>query len=355
LFLTQRQPEDVRSFQPLNAGLQEQEQTIQRLLNAPAANQFYLVKGTTPEDLLLNLEAAEQQLDTLVAMGGIDGYLNIASSLPSLDRQMRNYELYEQLYASDAGQTLIETGLLTEAQLANAKAAFAREQQNYLQPQDWLNSPLGKELSYLWLEPSATDVQDSPGYASVIALRNVKRLDLMTDFATGTGGQAVFVDKVSTVNTMLADYRHNTGLMLFVTCGMIFLILLLRYKMRKALLILTVPVVAISITVLTLALLGEDLSLFHILPFFLLIGLGVDFGIFFAEDGNLSSSTLLTVLLSALTTLFSFGLLTLSTTSAIHAFGLSMLIGLTCDLILSPIAGNMLVKTKIHTDANTTG
>ena len=200
-------------------------------------------------------------------------------------------------------------------------------------------------------------VDGCSNYASVLALRNVMRLDLMADFATGAGGQAVFVDKVSTVNSMLAAYRHNTGLLLFVTCGVIFMILLLRYRLKKALLILAVPVIAISITILGLALLGEHLSLFHILPFFLLIGLGVDFGIFFAEDeaGQLSSSTLLTVLLSALTTLFSFGLLTLSTTSAIHSFGLSMLIGLSCDLVLSPIAGNMLVKQREFTRANTAG
>jgi predicted exporter len=177
----------------------------------------------------------------------------------------------------------------------------------------------------------------------------------MTDFATADGGQAVFVDKVSTVNTMLADYRHNTALLLFVTFSLIFMILLLRYRLQKALLILTVPVVAIATTVLVLGLLGENLSLFHILPFFLLVGLGVDFGIFFAEDGNLSSSTLLTVMLSALTTLFSFGLLTLSTTSAIHAFGLSMLIGLSCDLLLSPIAGNMIVNHRESPHGRITG
>ena len=332
-------------------------------MNAPAANQFYLVKGNTPENLLQNLEAAEDDLSALVESGAIDGYVNIAGSLPSIAKQMNNYELYKKLYESDAGQALIETGLLTEQQLASAREAFIRDRENYLQPQDWFASPFGKEFAYLWLEPrAATEVESGnaeqgQNYASVIALRNVKRLDLMADFATGAGGQAVFVDKVSTVNSMLAAYRHNTGLLLFVTCGVIFMILLLRYRLKKALLILAVPVIAISITILGLALLGEHLSLFHILPFFLLIGLGVDFGIFFAEDeaGQLSSSTLLTVLLSALTTLFSFGLLTLSTTSAIHSFGLSMLIGLSCDLVLSPIAGNMLVKQREFTRANTAG
>lgn len=358
LYLTDLAPEDVRSFQPLNADLQEQEQTIQRLLNAPAANQFYLVKGNTPEQLLQNLEAAEQHLSVLVADGAIDGYLNIASSLPSLATQRHNYELYGQLYEADASRSLMDAGLITDAQLLEAKTAYEGDQENYLQLQDWRDSPLGKELSYLWLDPDTLDgrdAQNASGYAAVIALRNVKRENLLTDFATADGGQAVFVDKISTVNMMLADYRHNTGLLLFATCGLIFVILLLRYKLRRAMLILTVPVVAISITVLVLGLLGENLSLFHVLPFFLLVGLGVDFGIFFAEDGSLSSNVLLTVMLSALTTLFSFGLLTLSSTSTIHAFGLSMLIGLTCDLILSPIAGNMLVGSIKPAQIHTTG
>jgi predicted exporter len=262
------------------------------------------------------------------------------------------------LYESDAGQSLIDTGLISPEQFAIAQAAFANDAPNFLQPQDWLTSPVGKNLAYLWLDPTReqtnneTVVQD---YAAVIALRNVKRLDLMTDFATGTGGHAVFVDKVSTVNNMLAAYRQNTAMLLLLTCSVIFLILLLRYRLKIALMIFTVPVIAISITILGLAVLGENLSLFHILPFFLLVGLGVDFGIFFAEDGNLLSSTLLTVMLSALTTLFSFGLLVFSTTSAIHAFGLSMLIGLCCDLVLSPIAGHMLVKQRELTHASIRG
>jgi predicted exporter len=360
--------EDVRNFQALDPGLLSQEQAIQQILNAPAANQFYLIKASTPEALLQNLEAADANLRELVEAGAIDGYVNIANSLPSIARQMENYALYQKLYESDAGQALITTGLVTAEQFADARETFASDRENYLQPQDWFASPVGKELAYLWLDPgAATSAENSVSnsqnftrqdYAAVIALRNIKRLDLMTDFATGAGGQAVFVDKVSTVNAMLAAYRHNTGLLLFVTCSAIFIILLWRYRLNKSLLILTVPVIAISTTIVGLVLIGENLSLFHILPFFLLIGLGVDFGIFFAEDesGNFSSTTLLTVLLSALTTLFSFGLLTLSTTTAIHAFGLSMLIGLSCDLVLSPIAGNMLVKQKrelIH--ASTTG
>ena len=354
LFSGESVPDDVRNFQARNPDLQSQELYIQQVLNAPAANQFYLVKGSSEENLLTNLEAANDKLTALVTAGAIDGFMNIANWLPSIQMQDANYALYQQLYASDAAQALVETGVLDEAPLASARATFAREREQYLLPQTWLASPVGNAMAYLWLGQSQTADAATPGkgetgastYAAVIALRNVKQLDLLGDFAAGDS-QVVFVDKISTVNIMLADYKSRSVLLLFITCSAIFTILFLRYGARKAALILAVPIIAVSAAVYGLTLLGESLNLFSILPLFLLVGLGVDFGIFFAEDGELSSSTLLTVVLSALTTIFSFGLLALSSTSVIHSFGLTMLIGLSCALLLSPIVGNLIVKHRI--------
>jgi predicted exporter len=59
-----------------------------------------------------------------------------------------------------------------------------------------------------------------------------------------------------------------------------------------------------------------------------LLGVGVDYGIFFHEHLSRSEPIAwLAVGLSALSTLLSFGLLSLSQTPALQAFGLTMLIG----------------------------
>ena len=44
------------------------------------------------------------------------------------------------------------------------------------------------------------------------------------------------------------------------------------------------------------------------------------------------------ITLSALTTMLSFGLLSLSSTYAVHSFGLTVLIGIACAYLLCPLA-----------------
>jgi predicted exporter len=48
---------------------------------------------------------------------------------------------------------------------------------------------------------------------------------------------------------------------------------------------------------------------------------------------------LLAIALSSLTTLLAFGILAFSSTAAIHAFGLTILIGILVAFLLSPMAG----------------
>lgn len=332
--------DDIRNFQVQNAVLLEQEAFLQSVLNGPAANQFVLVKGDSAQALLRNLEATHDRLDALVAQGAMDDYVSIARWLPSLQQQDRNYARYAALYASNAGQALTDAGLVTEAQLAEARTAFNADRERYLLPEAWLDSPLGTEAGYLWLDQAETGAT----WAAVVALRGVRQLELLDALGEATQGQAEFVDKISTVNSMLAVYRSSVAVLLSAASAAIFLLLLWRYDLRRAALIIASPVIAIAATVLVLALVGEALGLINIMALFLVVGIGVDFGIFSAEAGTLSARTLLAVVLSALTTLFSFGLLALSATTVIHSFGLSMLIGISSVLLLAPVIGSRVAQ-----------
>ncbi len=71
----------------------------------------------------------------------------------------------------------------------------------------------------------------------------------------------------------------------------------------------------------------------------LVLGIGVDYALFFRETGLDNPATLLAIALSSLTTLLAFGLLALSATTAIHAFGQTILVGILVAFLLSPMAG----------------
>jgi predicted exporter len=80
------------------------------------------------------------------------------------------------------------------------------------------------------------------------------------------------------------------------------------------------------------------LNLFGVLGLVLVLGIGIDYTLFMAECREKPVSTLLAVSLSAATTLLSFGLLSLSQTTAIQTFGLVVLVGIFIAFILAPTA-----------------
>jgi predicted exporter len=100
----------------------------------------------------------------------------------------------------------------------------------------------------------------------------------------------------------------------------------------------------------TLALLGiagQSLQLFHVLALMLILGVGVDYGIFLQEHGvRRDPIAWLAVVLSALSTLLSFGLLSLSKTPALQAFGVTMLIGTTVVWLIVPCFDNHPVEKE---------
>ena len=67
----------------------------------------------------------------------------------------------------------------------------------------------------------------------------------------------------------------------------------------------------------------------------LLLGVGVDYGIFLLEHRD-DPASWLAVSLGAASTLLAFGLLALSATPALHSFGLSLLLGIGLVWLLSP-------------------
>ena len=76
----------------------------------------------------------------------------------------------------------------------------------------------------------------------------------------------------------------------------------------------------------------------------MVLGIGIDYTLFFAEnrhvDQQQTRSTLLSISLSAATTLLSFGLLALSDTLAIHSFGITVLTGIIVAWLLAPMSMN---------------
>src|SRR5690606_26352248 len=82
--------------------------------------------------------------------------------------------------------------------------------------------------------------------------------------------------------------------------------------------------------------LGQPLQLFNVLALLLLLGMGIDYGIFLLEHRS-DPAAWTAVSVGAASTWLSFGLLSLSSTPALRAFGLTMLFGIGLVWLVSPL------------------
>jgi predicted exporter len=143
-----------------------------------------------------------------------------------------------------------------------------------------------------------------------------------------------WVDKAGDVSGLLARYRWAMAALLLA--GHVAVLVALCWRYRRAAWRAWLPTaVASLLTVACLGWLGEPLQLSNILALLLLLGIGVDYGIFLLEHEG-DGAAWLAVVLGAASTWLAFGLLALSSTPALHAFGLTLLLGVALVWALSP-------------------
>ena len=191
-------------------------------------------------------------------------------------------------------------------------------------------SPVSKSLRFLWLGKINNQ------YASVVLLSSKLNSARLRQIVA-TMPAVAYVNKADEISSIFNNYRIRISYLLACAYALLLLLLMWRYSWRRAFLYF-LP--AASASLLSLAMLGwlqVPLTLFNILALFLVLGIGVDYVLFFAETRSSYQITMLAVTLSAITTVLSFGLLSLSSTPAIHYFGLTVLIGISSAYLLAPL------------------
>jgi predicted exporter len=327
--------DDIRLLQNPAKNLIDDQIKASGLLDAPAPAQFYLVRGATPEAVLQREEMLKARLDPLIDKRVISGYHAISNWAPSLRAQAADRQLIEEKLLNEGGALAALAPRVGE----NARWTAAMRDRllasaSPLAPDDFLKTPAGEPWRHLWLG------RVDGGYGSIVALRGLgyAGLPVLRQLAAGLDG-IQWVDQVGEISSVLGRYRQYMGWIVLVSYVAVYGLLYPRY--RDAAWRVLAPTALASVAALALlGIAGEHLQLFHILALMLLLGIGVDYGIFLQEDpGRRDHAAWLAVGLSAVSTLLSFGLLGLSRTPALQAFGVTMLIGIATVWLIVPAFG----------------
>jgi uncharacterized protein len=130
----------------------------------------------------------------------------------------------------------------------------------------------------------------------------------------------------------LATVLHRDMSRFLIAAGVLVVVLvgLLFRNLRRTIQALTPALAGLSALVLVVTLLDIPFTLYSIAATFLVLGLGVDYGIFMASRSQNQEDlgTEQAVLVSGLTTLAGFGALILASHPALHSIGMTVLIGI---------------------------
>lgn len=327
--------DDLRALQNSPAHLVEDQIRLGRLLDLASPVQYYLVRGASAEEVLQREERLKTRLDVLIQARQLGGYHALSNWAPSAQAQARRRALVERTLLGEGG-ALAQLG----AQVGedDAWAAGVRQHLSAAQGGLTVDAFLATAASQPWRHLWLGQVGAAAGqYASIVALRGLEypHIPALKQAAQDLDG-VQWVDRVEEISALLGGYRVYMSWVLAGAYLLVSALLYLRYR-RQAWRVIAPVLLASLGTVALFGLLAQSLQLFHVLALMLLLGVGVDYGIFMQEEGGRRSlPAWLAVGLSAANTLLAFGLLSLSRTPALQAFGLTMLAGITLVWLLTP-------------------
>jgi predicted exporter len=333
--------DDLANLSPVSQSAKQLDQQLRTELSAPDVR-FLLVMSAASRDKALALsESAQVFLRLLVDEGRLGGF-----ELPSLYVPSR--ETQERRRAA-----LPEPGILRAALQEGLRGLPFRAElfQPFLQAVERartgdLLDPGDLESSALSLKLRALLLHHGNEWTVLAPLRGVADPAALAD-RIAREGRFAFLDLKEEADQLVGRYRQES--LRLTVLGMAAIAALLWWGLGRAgtVGIVVLPVlIAILFVITVLALVGERLSLFHLVSLLLVMGIGLNYSLFFRRalgDDLERRRTALGLMVCIGATLSAFGTLAFSRTPVLHAIGLTVSLGALFSLVLSA----MLAKSTV--------
>ncbi len=322
--------DDVRRLQSLPEILQAEEQKIRELAGIDNQTYQYFLRGNSSDEVLEQEEDLRRDLDRLKEEGVLAGYQSISKLVPSIGRQQENRALVEEELVALLDDHFASLGLtggnpydvpkeqVTVDHLSGSKASPA--------------------LDRLLLV-------NTPGVViHAVSLYGVTGPEALSELAERSEN-IVLANQAEGLSKTFGTYRLKSLVMLAIAYMVVLVFLSLRYGVAGAVQVVVPSLGAVLLAPCILALFGLPFTFFNAISLMLVFAIGLDYALFNRESsGDKKSRSMLANGLSAMSTIFAFGLLGLSDTYAIHAFGVTIFVGILVAYVLAPIASDIKQK-----------
>ncbi|YCH30634.1 MMPL family transporter [Erwinia sp. PK3-005] len=317
--VTLRIDDDISQLQALPPSLLAQEKAITRLTGQSVDQKWFVVYGDTPEQTLRRMEAFTSTLEQARRAGAIVSYRTIP--LNSLARQQQDLQLLRKATPAIT-RALQSAGLSTVNPDLSAMPVSVEA---------WLGSPASEGWRLLWLT--------LPNGASgvLIPVDGVKNSVALGQLADKQPGVA-WVDRKQTFDRLFALYRTVLSGLLGVALMIFAGGAIARLGWRKGLISLVPSLLSLGCGLAVLSFSGHSVNLFSLLALVLVLGIGINYTLFFSNPRGTPLTSLLAITLAMMTTLLTLGMLVFSATQAIGSFGIVLVSGIFTAWLLAPLA-----------------
>lgn len=267
-------------------------------LNKSDKSFVLMVRGKTIQQVLETEENIKSN---------VGDFLSLSSIVPSFSKQMQNYELIKNLYKKESGYLKNKLQLRNLPQFVDTKPITVNSiKSDFINT--WLDKLIIKDNDYIY---SIAQINSRPA--------------ILPD-------NAYVVSPSQILTQRIAKYTSETYKLLIV-CGLcLFGILTLIYR-KRAIVYLIPSTLGILMTLAILTVMGQPITFFHLLGFFIVIGLGLDYTIFHINSHD--NYEMRPVFYSFLTSFAGFGLLAFTSFFLIKSMGTTLALGLGLSYLIS--------------------
>ncbi len=311
--------DDIAQLQALPKTILAQEKTITALTGQRVDQKWFVVYGTSAQQTLERLEAFTPALAQAQKAGELASWRTLP--LNSMKRQKSDLALLH--HAAPAVMNVLHSAGLNTVSPDLTPMPVSVDA--------WLASPASEGWRLLWLT--------LPGGESgvLVPVDGVKNSTALSERAAQHEG-VVWIDRKASFDSLFALYRTLlTGLLCValaaIACGAI-----IRLGWRQGLISLVPSVLSLSCGLAALAVAGHSVNLFSLLALVLVLGIGINYTLFFSNPRGTPLTSMLAITLAMMTTLLTLGMLVFSATQAISSFGIVLVSGIFTAFVLAPLA-----------------
>lgn len=308
--------DDVSDLQTMDVSLQREEARMTELLGRDMTQQWFVITAADSEDLLERTEALSAKLQDLkgarvvtkfeaLSIGSIKKQERLAKRMVEVEKSMVS-DLAAMGIHVDAGKE-IEPLHLSDALAYSVFSAY--------------------RLRLFTLETG------EHAYVMPVVTANTSAMQSLAETMPGV----YWYQRKATFTRVFSEIRTLISKLLFVSLGLVGLLFMQGFGLRKTLAALFACAGSILFAIAFTALMGIRFNLFSLFALIVVLGIGIDYVIFFARLSNERLQVTFAVSVAMVTTLMSLGVLALSSTAAVASFGWMLLSGVIAAFLLAPL------------------